>query len=108
MTERRPKAPTGAHGGGTTRSPCALVLLMDEGVAVFAGDRIAQFANGEETIMERIRTVDLGGHAGERVRVAGWLHAVRRLGGVSFAVVRDGWGMVQAVTESEDDLAPLM
>ena len=57
--------------------------------------------------MERIRTVEVGGHVGERVRVAGWLHAVRRLGGVSFVVVRDGWGTVQGVAESEEDLAPL-
>jgi nondiscriminating aspartyl-tRNA synthetase len=58
--------------------------------------------------MERIRTADIGAHEGQRVRVAGWLHALRRLGGVSFAVIRDGWGMVQAVTESDDDLAPLL
>ena len=37
--------------------------------------------------MERIRSIEVGAHVGERVRVAGWLHAVRRLGGVSFVVV---------------------
>lgn len=57
--------------------------------------------------MNRIRTIEVAGHVSERVRVAGWLHAVRRLGGVSFVVVRDGWGLVQAVTENEADLAPL-
>ena len=35
-----------------------------------------------------------------RVRVRGWLHALRRLGGMSFLVVRDGWGIVQAVVET--------
>ena len=57
--------------------------------------------------MERIRTVEVGEHVGERVRVAGWLHSLRRLGGVNFLVVRDGWGIVQVVTESEAELGPL-
>lgn len=57
--------------------------------------------------MERIRTTEVQAHIGERVCVQGWLHAVRRLGGVNFLVVRDGWGTVQAVTEQEADLAPL-
>ena len=47
----------------------------------------------------RIRTPEVASHIGETVRVAGWLHALRRLGGVSFLVVRDGWGIVQAVGE---------
>lgn len=57
--------------------------------------------------MERIRTTEIGQHVGERVRLQGWMHAMRRLGGVTFVVVRDGWGMAQAVTESDADLAPL-
>ena len=57
--------------------------------------------------MERVRTIDIAAHAGRRVRVLGWLHALRLLGGVSFLVVRDGWGMVQVVTEDAADLAPL-
>lgn len=57
--------------------------------------------------MERIRTTEVKAHVGERVCVQGWLHAVRRLGGVSFLVLRDGWGTVQAVTEQEADLAPI-
>ncbi|MFN8498349.1 MAG: aspartate--tRNA(Asn) ligase [Anaerolineae bacterium] len=48
-------------------------------------------------LQSRVRTTELGAHIGERVRVEGWLHAVRRLGGVSFIVVRDGWGVAQAV-----------
>ena len=55
----------------------------------------------------RIRTPEVASHIGETVRVAGWLHSLRRLGGVSFLVVRDGWGVVQAVAEQEDELAPI-
>jgi nondiscriminating aspartyl-tRNA synthetase len=57
--------------------------------------------------MERIRTTDLAAHVGSRVHVRGWLHALRRMGGVNFIVVRDGWGTIQAVTEDESALEPL-
>lgn len=57
--------------------------------------------------MERIRTVEAEAHVGETVRLQGWLHAVRRLGGINFILLRDGWGVIQAVTEDEADLAPL-
>ncbi|HSN73568.1 MAG TPA: aspartate--tRNA(Asn) ligase [Anaerolineae bacterium] len=57
--------------------------------------------------MQRIPTTQVSQHIGQRVRVQGWLHALRRLGGVAFLVVRDGWGTVQAVSEDEAELAPL-
>lgn len=41
------------------------------------------------------------------MRAAGWLQSLRRLGGVTFIVIRDGWGIVQAVTETESELGPL-
>jgi len=62
---------------------------------------------GTYFVMERIRTVEVGTRIGERVRVAGWLHSLRRLGGISFLVVRDGWGIIQAVAETEVELGPL-
>lgn len=48
---------------------------------------------------ERVISSEIAAHVGERVRVQGWLHVLRRLGGVTFIIVRDGWGTVQAVTE---------
>ena len=57
--------------------------------------------------MERIRTTEAAAHIGERVRVEGWLHALRRLGSISFLILRDGWGTLQAVAGDEADLAPL-
>jgi nondiscriminating aspartyl-tRNA synthetase len=57
--------------------------------------------------MERIRSSEVGTHVGERIRVAGWLHSLRRLGSINFLVLRDGWGLLQIVTEDQDDLAPL-
>jgi nondiscriminating aspartyl-tRNA synthetase len=55
--------------------------------------------------MERVRSIEVGQHVGSRVLVAGWLRTRRALGGVTFAVVRDGWGEVQAVWEGADPLA---
>ena len=62
--------------------------------------------------MERIRTIEVIGEAaslsGKRICVAGWLHSLRRLGGVTFLIVRDGWGTLQAVSEDEAEIAPLL
>lgn len=47
--------------------------------------------------MERIWTTDLVAHTGERVRLNGWLHRLRRLSGVSFLILRDARGLAQIV-----------
>jgi nondiscriminating aspartyl-tRNA synthetase len=53
--------------------------------------------------MERILSTEAAGHVGERVTVAGWLHAVRRPGGIVFAVLRDRAGLIQVVSENPRD-----
>ena len=57
--------------------------------------------------MENIRTVETGRFIGQQVCFTGWLQQLRRLGGINFIVLRDGWGTIQAVTENEADLAPI-
>lgn len=57
--------------------------------------------------MERIYTSEVAAHVGQRVRLAGWLHALRRLGGVNFLVLRDVRGMVQVVIDTDEALAAL-
>ncbi len=57
--------------------------------------------------MKRIVTKEVHAHVGERVRVQGWLHSLRQLGGVNFLVVRDGWSLLQCVTEHEEEIAAL-
>jgi nondiscriminating aspartyl-tRNA synthetase len=47
--------------------------------------------------MQRVWSVDLPAHVGQRVVLAGWLHRVRRLRNVSFVIVRDGRGLAQVV-----------
>jgi nondiscriminating aspartyl-tRNA synthetase len=61
----------------------------------------------KETDMERIRTTELAAHAGQRVTLRGWLHQARALGGVNFILLRDGYGIAQAVTEEAERMAPL-
>jgi nondiscriminating aspartyl-tRNA synthetase len=56
--------------------------------------------------MERTSTTGLAAKVGERVRIAGWLHAYRRLGGIGFAVVRDAHGLAQVVLDQQLDLFP--
>ncbi len=58
--------------------------------------------------MKRIRTIEVASHVGERVHIAGWLHSLRQMGGISFLVIRDGWGTIQAVAETETELTPLL
>ena len=53
--------------------------------------------------MERTRTVECPSRVSQRVRVTGWLHTIRRLGGLAFFVLRDGWGTIQGVTENETE-----
>src|SRR5258706_16471268 len=62
---------------------------------------------GKLFAMERIQTVEVGSHVGERVSVAGWLHSLRLMGGLCFLVIRDGWGTIQAVAESEAELGAI-
>lgn len=56
--------------------------------------------------MERTLAANAGQHLGTRIRVEGWIHALRRMGEVNFLIIRDRTGIIQAVTAAED-LTPL-
>ena len=55
------------------------------------------------TSTKRVRSNELSSFVGSRVRLQGWLHAVRSFGGVSFLIIRDGWGTAQVVLENPQD-----
>ena len=57
--------------------------------------------------MQKIRTTQLGEHIGERVQLTGWLYQLRALGKIDFVIVRDGYGIAQAVTQDAHVIAPL-
>jgi nondiscriminating aspartyl-tRNA synthetase len=50
----------------------------------------------------RIWTTQIHEHAGQRVEIAGWVHRFRRLGAVSFLILRDGYGLAQVVVSDPD------
>src|ERR687888_1506763 len=54
----------------------------------------------------RVLSTELGSHVGERVTLAGWLHAKRELGAVSFVLVRDRSGLAQVVVAGAVELQP--
>lgn len=51
--------------------------------------------------MERVRCSEIGAHVGQRVVVCAWLHQRRRLGRLTFLVLRDGYGLAQAVVSGD-------
>jgi nondiscriminating aspartyl-tRNA synthetase len=52
--------------------------------------------------VQRTLTTALAGKVGQRVTVQGWVHRRRRLGTVSFLIVRDRTGLTQVVLTEED------
>lgn len=52
--------------------------------------------------MDTIRTTEMAAHVGRPVRLHGWVHAVRQMGGVQFLILRDGYGTAQAVFEGKN------
>jgi nondiscriminating aspartyl-tRNA synthetase len=53
----------------------------------------------------RVLSSELPAHAGERVTMAGWLHAKRELGSVTFVVLRDRAGLAQVVVDPPFELS---
>lgn len=58
--------------------------------------------------MDRVFAADLDLHRGQRVRVMGWLHRLRRLSKVTFLIVRDVSGMAQAAFATAEALGNLV
>ncbi len=54
-------------------------------------------------MLQRILSCQLSHHPGRRVRLAGWVHRIRDLGGVRFLVLRDRGGTAQVVVPGELD-----
>jgi nondiscriminating aspartyl-tRNA synthetase len=57
--------------------------------------------------MNRIYTTEVSANVGKPVRLAGWLHTLRRMGGINFLVLRDVRGTVQIVVDTPDALSAL-
>jgi aspartyl-tRNA synthetase len=57
--------------------------------------------------VKRTLIAELGQKVGERVRIRGWVHALRDQKRVQFLVIRDESGLVQVVLAKEDPPSPL-
>jgi nondiscriminating aspartyl-tRNA synthetase len=57
--------------------------------------------------MERVLSGELRPLAGERVRLAGWLHHRRRLSRITFVLLRDRGGLAQVVVEDPGAVAEI-
>lgn len=51
----------------------------------------------------RVLSNDLKEHIGKKIKVAGWLHKKRELGGMVFLVIRDRAGLIQILVEKEEE-----
>ncbi|MBX3083503.1 MAG: aspartate--tRNA(Asn) ligase [Anaerolineae bacterium] len=56
--------------------------------------------------LARILTSEIGKYIGQQVRLLGWMHRLRAMGGVNFMVLRDRAGLAQAVLTKEE-VSPL-
>ncbi|MFT5194726.1 MAG: nondiscriminating aspartyl-tRNA synthetase [Cellvibrionaceae bacterium] len=56
--------------------------------------------------MNTVKTTEMGHHEGKRVTLQGWVHAIRQIGGISFVILRDGYGTAQAIFEGEHTALP--
>ncbi|OIP24909.1 aspartate--tRNA(Asn) ligase [bacterium CG2_30_37_16] len=57
--------------------------------------------------MERTLSINVAERIGKEVMVSGWIHKIRKLGGINFIVLRDRGGLVQAIVEKTEDLDKL-
>lgn len=50
----------------------------------------------------RIYTNQIASQIGKKTEISGWIHKIRKLGGITFIVVRDKTGLAQAVVEKAE------
>ena len=57
--------------------------------------------------MSRVLARDVAAHAGKTIKIQGWLHKKRLLGGLTFINVRDRSGLMQIVVKDEKEVEKL-
>ena len=53
--------------------------------------------------MKRTLTTEINKEIGKEVMLCGWIHKLRKLGGISFIVLRDRAGLAQAVIDGSKE-----
>ncbi len=57
--------------------------------------------------MNRVLSADVHKHIGKEVRIEGWLHKKRLLGGLTFINIRDRSGLIQVVVKDKNEVEKL-
>lgn len=57
--------------------------------------------------MQRILSKDISSYIGESIVLFGWIHRIRKIGGIAFVILRDRAGLVQTVFETKETLKEL-
>ncbi len=57
--------------------------------------------------MTRVLSSDIKNHIGKKIKVRGWLHKKRMLGGLNFINVRDRRGLTQILIQDKDEIEKL-
>ncbi|MGA3150519.1 MAG: aspartate--tRNA(Asn) ligase [Candidatus Saccharimonadales bacterium] len=57
--------------------------------------------------MERVLARDVKSHVGQEIKIQGWLHKKRLIGGINFIVMRDRSGLVQIVLSEDGEVEKL-
>ena len=57
--------------------------------------------------MTRVLSRDVAGSVGKTVKIQGWLHKKRLIGGINFILVRDRGGLIQVVLQDEKQVEKL-
>ncbi len=57
--------------------------------------------------MSRVLSKDIASHIGKTIKVQGWLHKKRLLGGLTFLNIRDRSGLVQVVVKDKEEIEKL-
>lgn len=53
--------------------------------------------------MNRTYSNEISKNIGKEVRLLGWIHKIRKLGGLSFIILRDSKGIAQAIIDQKED-----
>lgn len=57
--------------------------------------------------MNRVLSRDVNKHIGKKIKISGWLHKKRKLGGLNFINLRDRSGLVQVLIEDKEEIEKL-
>lgn len=60
-----------------------------------------------ENLKDRVLSSQLKDHIGQEVLISGWLHKERKLGGMTFLIVRDRHGLIQVLDEKSTEAEKL-